>query len=62
MRNAEWPSHVSFIGIVSLVICLFAGNVSYLPSCLPALSSARIANPATMPENSCPGIALDRVG
>src|SRR5436309_15260689 len=24
-------------------------------------SSARIVNPATMPENSCPGIALDRV-
>src|SRR5881398_4261471 len=29
--------HVSFIGIISLVICLSAGNVSYLPSCLPAL-------------------------
>src|SRR5438874_10210645 len=22
MRNAEWPCHVSFIGIISLVICL----------------------------------------
>src|SRR5215467_12684096 len=22
MRNAEWPCHVSFIGILSLVICL----------------------------------------
>src|SRR5216683_5783056 len=32
MRNAEWPCHVSFIGIISLVICLSAGNVSYLPS------------------------------
>src|SRR5246500_6087948 len=30
MRNAEWPYHVSFIEIVSLVICLFAGSVSYL--------------------------------
>src|SRR5436190_5187954 len=28
MRNAEWPCHVSFIGIVSFVICLFVGNSS----------------------------------
>src|SRR5436189_4189552 len=26
MRNAEWPYHVSFIEIVSTVICLFAGK------------------------------------
>src|SRR3954466_8688283 len=32
MRNAEWSSHVSFIGIVSLVVCLFAGKVSYFPA------------------------------
>src|SRR5436190_19257891 len=37
MRNAERPCHVCFIGIVSSVMCLFTGNVSYLPSCLPAL-------------------------
>src|ERR1700758_2831860 len=37
MRNAEWPCHVCFIGIVSSVMCLFTGNGSYLPSCLPAL-------------------------
>src|SRR5215831_18322751 len=37
MRNAEWPCHICFIGIVSSVMCLFTGNVSYLPSCLPAL-------------------------
>src|SRR5215471_3585778 len=40
MRNAEWPCHVCFIGIVSSVMCLFTGNVSYLPSCLPALCRA----------------------
>src|SRR5262249_50502217 len=32
MRNAEWPCHVSFIGIVSSVICLFAENVAGLES------------------------------
>jgi hypothetical protein len=26
----EWPCHVSFTGIVSSVVCLFTGNVSYL--------------------------------
>src|SRR5690242_13185152 len=32
MRNAEWQCHVCFIGIVSSVMCLFTGNVSYLHS------------------------------
>jgi hypothetical protein len=31
-HNRLHRSPVSFIGIVSLVICLFALNVSYLPS------------------------------
>jgi hypothetical protein len=32
MRNAEWLRHVSFIGIVSSVIRLFAGNVAGMES------------------------------
>src|SRR6201993_1595468 len=37
IRNAEWPCHVCFIGIVSSVIWLFTGNVSYFSICLRAL-------------------------
>jgi hypothetical protein len=32
MRNAEWPFHVSFMGIISSVICLFAGDVAGMES------------------------------
>jgi hypothetical protein len=28
MRNAEWPCHVCFIGIVSSVMCLFTGKAT----------------------------------
>src|SRR5262249_21596341 len=41
MRNAEWPFHVCFIGIVSSVMCLFTGNVSYLPSCFDSVAPGR---------------------